>query len=274
MQEAQRLAPHDAVQAGEVFGEREAAPAWPDGRGAHDAGSRFRRSAGQAHERGVDVVGAGVGDEPRDRAVRQHPPLMQHHEVVAGHDLVEQMRGPQHADALLGDELPDVAEDIGAGLDVEADGRLVEQQQARAMQQRAGDFQPPHLAAGEVAHLAAGAVGKPDARQHLVAAQARVAPGDAVQGGVIQQVLRHREIEIERARLEHDAEQPQRFARRTADVVAENADASGLDAEQPRHQREQRALAGAVEAEQRRETRRRDGEVDVDRARAAGHRNG
>jgi hypothetical protein len=65
---------------------------------------------------------------------------------------------------LLGDELPDVIKDIGAGLDVEAYGRLVKQQQARAMQQCAGDFQPPHLAAGEVAHLAAGAVGKVDAR--------------------------------------------------------------------------------------------------------------
>ena len=79
---------------------------------------------------------------------------------------------------------------------------------------------------------------------------------DAVQGGVIEQVLRHREIEIERARLEHDAEQPQRFARRAADVMAEDADAAGLDAEQPRDQREQRALSGAVQPEQRGKTRR------------------
>ena len=83
------------------------------------------------------------------------------------------MRRPQHADALFGDELADVVEDVGAGLDVEADGRLVEQQQARAMQQRARDFQPPHLAAREVAHLAAGAVGKADPRQHLVGCASR-----------------------------------------------------------------------------------------------------
>ena len=98
-------------------------------------------------------------------------------------------------------------------------------------------------------------------------AQRASAPADAVQGGVIEQVLRHREIEIERARLEHDAEQPQRLAGRAADVVAENADASVLDAEQPRDQREQRALAGAVEAEQRGEARRRHREVDVVSAR-------
>ncbi len=95
-----------------------------------------------------------------------------------------------------------------------------------------------------------------------------------MQRGVIEQVLRHREVEIERARLEHHAEQPQRLARACADVMAEDADAPGLDAEQPGDQREQRALAGAVEAKQRGETRRRDGEADVDRARAARHRNG
>src|SRR5229473_2581202 len=163
------------------------------------------------------------------------------------------MGGPQYADVLLGDQPPDVTEDIGAGLDVEADGCLVEQQQARAMQQRAGDFQPSHLAAREVAHLAAGAVGKVDAREHFTGAQACLARVDAVQGGMIQQVLHDREIEVERARLEHHAQQPQGFAGRKANVVAEDADAPGLDAEQPRDQREQCAFTRTVEAEQRRE---------------------
>src|SRR5215471_11524500 len=85
-----------------------------------------------------------------------------------------------------------------------------------------------------------------------------------MKGRVIEQILFQREIEIERARLEHDAEQPQRLARRAADVVAENADASALDSEQAGDEGEQRALAGSVEAEQRREARRRDGETDID----------
>jgi hypothetical protein len=46
--------------------------------------------------------------------------------------------------------------------------------------------------------------------------------------------------------------------------MAEDADAAGLDAEQPRDQREQRALAGAVEAKQRGKARRRDGKADID----------
>jgi hypothetical protein len=35
-----------------------------------------------------------------------------------------------------------------------------------------------------------------------------------MQGGVIEQVLRHREVEVECPGLEHHAEQPQRFAGR------------------------------------------------------------
>jgi hypothetical protein len=85
-----------------------------------------------------------------------------------------------------------------------------------------------------------------------------------VQGGVIEQVLRHRKIEIERARLKHHAEQAQCFAGRLRDVMAENADMSALDSEQPRDQREQGAFAGAIQAKQRRETCRCDGKTDVD----------
>ena len=165
----------------------------------------------------MDIVGAGFSDDARNRAVREHASLMQHYEIVAGLDLVEQMRRPEHADALLRHQLANVVENIGAGLYVEPDGRLVEQQQARPMQERACDFQPPHLAAREVAHLAAGALSKTQARQHLVATNARFAPRDAVQGSVIKQVLHDGEIEVERTGLEHHAQQTQRLAGRNAD---------------------------------------------------------
>src|SRR5690242_11436322 len=46
--------------------------------------------------------------------------------------------------------------------------------------------------------------------------------------------------------------------------MAKNADTAGLDAEQARDQREQRALAGAVEAEQGGKARRLYVERDVD----------
>src|SRR3978361_2039107 len=46
--------------------------------------------------------------------------------------------------------------------------------------------------------------------------------------------------------------------------MAENADAPRLDSEQPRYQREQGALAGAVKTEQRRQACRLNREVNVD----------
>ena len=39
--------------------------------------------AGQAHEGGVDVGRAGLGDDARHLAMREHPALVQHHEIVA-----------------------------------------------------------------------------------------------------------------------------------------------------------------------------------------------
>src|SRR4029077_8900493 len=91
-------------------------------------------------------------------------------------------------------------------------------------------------------------------------------PADAVQGGVVEQVLPNRKVEIKRARLEHHPEQSQRFARSQSDLGAEDADAPALNSKQPRHQGEQRALAGAVETKQRREARRCHAEIDVDKS--------
>ena len=73
-------------------------------------GSRIRAAA-PVRRMNAELMscGSGLGDDARDLAVRQHAALMQNHEVIAGHDLVEQMRRPEHADALLGDQLPDVA---------------------------------------------------------------------------------------------------------------------------------------------------------------------
>src|SRR5581483_12159514 len=98
------------------------------------------------------------------------------------------------------------------------------------------------------ADLACRAVGQSNAREQFDTARGRVAPADAMQGCVVQQVLLQREVEIERARLEHYAQQPQRFSRLAADVVAEDADVAGLDAEQAGDQREQGAFPGTVQS--------------------------
>src|SRR6266567_9608508 len=131
------------------------------------------------------------------------------------------------------------------------------------MQERARDFDAPHLAAGQVTHLFISAVRQRDARQHLIGARAAVVLADAVQGCMVGQILDHGEIEVERAWLEYDADHAQSLARRMSDVAGENPDMTALDGVEARDQREQCALSGSVEAEQNGEGRWRDGEGHV-----------
>ena len=68
--------------------------------------------------------------------------------------------------------------------------------------------------------------------------------------GVVEQVLRDGEIEIERARLKDHAETAQRLRRFARDIEAEHGDRAALCGVEPRDEREQRRLAGAVEPKQ------------------------
>ena len=143
-----------------------------------------------------------------------------------------------------------MTDDVGPRLDVEANRRLVENEQARTVQQRASDLETSHLSAGQVAHLVLGALGERNAREDVIRTLSTFAVADAVQRRMVGQVLDDREIEIEGARLEYDADHAQRFARRRSDVVAENADMTVLNRVEARQQREQRALPSPVETEQ------------------------
>jgi hypothetical protein len=42
----------------------------------------------------MDIMTAGLGDDIRDAAMREHPTLMQDDEIIACDDLIEQMGGP------------------------------------------------------------------------------------------------------------------------------------------------------------------------------------
>lgn len=131
------------------------------------------------------------------------------------------------------------------------------------MQERARNLQPPHLPAGQIAHLAAETFRKVDARKQFVRALPRNVPAYAMQGGMVEKVLRNREIEVERARLKHHAHAAQGFAGVALDVVAEDPDVPGLHAEQAGNDRKQGALAGTIKSEQRRKASGANGEADI-----------
>src|SRR5436190_9885272 len=97
------------------------------------------------------------------------------------------------------------------------------------MQQRAGNFDLPHLPAREVAYFVMRALRQRDALQQLIGAGTGLPLADAVQGGVIEQILNDREIEIEGARLKHHADRTQSLARCTHNVMTENPDVAALN---------------------------------------------
>src|SRR6185312_10799203 len=78
------------------------------------------------------------------------------------------------------------------------------------------------------------------------------------------------EIEVERRLLEHGADAGQRLRRLLLDLEAEDADRAAAVIVEPRDQREQRGLAGAVQPEQRHALAALDGERHLVQHLAAG----
>lgn len=193
----------------------------------------------------------------------EQPPFVQHQKVVVVGYFVDEMRRPQNADAVLGDEPADMRQDVGPGIDIEADRGFVEQQQSRPMQQRAGDLQPAHLASGEAPRLLPCPFGQRDAVQNLGRTHARLRAAYAMQRRMIGEVLHHGQIEIERTGLKDDAEPAQRFARRSPDIIAEDTNSPLPGGIEVGYQRKQRALAGAVQSQKNREGRGLDGKRQV-----------
>ena len=151
-----------------------------------------------------------------DIAMGEDAPLVQHHHVIAGIDLVDEMGRPQHTQAILAAQAMHVIENGLPGADIDADRRFVQQQEARPVQQRAGDLDPPHLAAAQAADLVLEALEQAGAAELGLDALRRVASAHAVQRRVIAQVVGDRQIEVERALLEDGADHaraPRRAAR-------------------------------------------------------------
>ena len=125
-------------------------------------------------------------------------------------------------------------EQIAAACRIEPDRRLVHQQHARLVQQRARELHPASVTAAERRSLVVGAVGKPEPRELVGDARVRIGSRHAVESGVKQEIGGDRELEVERRLLEHDAKARERRHRVARHVVAHHHDATGIGREQPR----------------------------------------
>ncbi len=108
---------------------------------------------------------------------------------------------------------------LGARFDVETHGRLVQQKQTRLVQEGPRDLHASHLTARELGHAFMRSVRQIDSGERRAGASQRLAAADAVQRGVVDEVLLDRNIDIERSRLKHDAKLAERRCGLASDIM-------------------------------------------------------
>jgi hypothetical protein len=202
--------------------------------------------------------------------VRDDPASVKHVNLVLGRDLVEQMSRPKDGEALLGDEPAHGREDAGSGCAIESHRRLVEEEKARAMNERAGDLDPSRLSAGQRADFFVAPLGKARSGDEGRDVRAYLRPGKPVQRSMIGEILAQTQVEIERSALEHHAELGQGDRGGALEIVPEDANAAAAARIKARDDREERGLAGAVRSKESDEAalRHRQGYVGKRLARA------
>ena len=157
----------------------------------------------------------------------------------------------------------DLFPERGAALDVEAGGRLVEEEDARAVGEGEGEVEPAFHPARVAADLAVGRVGEPDPLQQLAAALGALGLAEAVQGGLQAHVLAAGQQRVEGGLLQGGADRRAHLRPFGDDVVAGDPGGAGGGGEEGGQHQHRRRLAGAVGAEEAVDLALGDLEVDA-----------
>ena len=242
LHEAQELAPDNAGEGAGVM------------HGVHAATSSSRLAADEQPEGAAEILGAGLGHHVLGGAARDDLAAIDDQEVVIGLDLVEQMRGPQHADIVASWRAHAHGGRWRAASDRSSPMVGSSRRSNFGLCKRdARDLDAAAMTAVQRAHPLADAlrhVERLERRQHALVGVFALQSSERRE---IAQILLDREIEIERRLLEHDAERAERLRTPFGGRLAANLDTAFGRVEQPGDEREQRRLAGAVRPEQRRD---------------------
>ena len=189
------------------------------------------------------------------------PALVHHRDGVGhGHGLLLVVGHVHEGEADLVLDRLELELHLAAQLEVERAERLVEQQQGRPVDDRAGERDALLLATGELRGAAAGEVVELDQAQRLVGLRRRIfdlAPAQA-EGDVFED----RHVREQRVALEHRVHRAL-VRLLVGDVLAADQDAAGRRLLEPGHQAQRRGLAAAGRAEQGEERPGRDHQVQV-----------
>ena len=183
------------------------------------------------------------------------------HLVAEALGLLDVVRAHQDRDALAAqavDERPQLLADLR----VEADGRLVEQEQARLVQQRAGDEQPAPHAAAQLVDLALAAVLQVRDVERAVHRLLALALRHAVEVGEDEEVLLDGERHVEVVELGDDAHLGAGLLRVVGQPVAEDLELALVGDDLGGERLHRRRLPRAVRAEQA--DARPEGDVEVE----------
>ena len=170
---------------------------------------------------------ADLGLQCGRRALRDDLPVVDDPDAVGEHvGLLEVLRRQEDGDAVLTGEPLDLRPQRAAALRVQARRRLVEEEDARTVQQREREVQAPLHAAGVPADLAPRGVAQPDAVEQRLAARAALGLREPVQPALEVDVLPAGEEVVERGLLERRAD-------RAADLRAVRRDVEARDEARP-----------------------------------------
>ena len=189
--------------------------------------------------------------------------------AIEQHDAIREPLGLLHVVRAVEDggarprQRRDRREDALAGLGIDADGGLVEQEDARLVQDAAGEVEPPAHAAGERRDGLSEAPLEADDLERTTDRRCGGAAGEAVHAREEPQVLRGGQSRIHRGLLRDEAEHTARGAGLGRQRMAADRGRPGVGREHGREDRQHRRLAGAVRTEEPDDLARADRERDA-----------
>src|ERR1700733_3264367 len=116
------------------------------------------------------------------------------------------MRGPQHRHSALLAHRQNELDQIAAACRIEANRRLVHQQNARLMQEGTSKFDSAPVATAQLSSLVVGTFGQSQSRQFLFDTCLCHITRNPMQSGMEQKIAGYRQFEVQGGLLENDTE--------------------------------------------------------------------